>query len=71
MQAGVVGTDVFCHVIVCCSSSETYGGKWGDSNFQFFVELLVPPQAGGVVGTLNACFVYINLSTTVSFLDIN
>ena len=27
----------------------------GDSNFQFFAELPVIPQADGVVGTLNCC----------------
>ena len=35
----------------CCSSSETYGRKWGDSNFQILTELPVLPQAAGVVGT--------------------
>ena len=35
----------------CCSPSETYGRKWGDSNFQILTELSVPPQAAGVVGT--------------------
>ena len=35
----------------CCSPSETYGRKWGDSNFQILTELPVPPQAAGVVGT--------------------
>ena len=39
----------------CCFPSETYGRKGGDSNFQFFVELPVPLQAVGVVGTLNCC----------------
>ena len=34
----------------CCSPSETYGGKWGDSNFQILTDLPVPPQAAGVVG---------------------
>ena len=34
-----------------CSPSETYGRKWGDSNFQILTELPVPPQAAGVVGT--------------------
>ena len=35
----------------CCSPSETYGRKWGDSNFQILTELPVPPHAAGVVGT--------------------
>ena len=35
----------------CCSPSETYGRKWGDSNFQILTELPVPPQAAVVVGT--------------------
>ena len=35
----------------CCSPSETYGRKWGDSNFQILTELPVPLQAAGVVGT--------------------
>ena len=35
----------------CCSPSETYGRKWGDSNFQILTELPVPPQVAGVVGT--------------------
>ena len=29
----------------CCSPSETYGRKWGNSNFQILTELPVPPQA--------------------------
>ena len=37
--------------VCCCSPSETYGRKWGDSNFQILTELPVPPQAAGVVGT--------------------
>ena len=39
---------LFC---CCCSPSETYGRKWGDSNFQILTELPAPPQAAGVVGT--------------------
>ena len=54
----------------CCSPSETYGRKWGDSNFQILTELPVPPQATGVVGTFNVLYIYlyifIILSTTVS-----
>ena len=38
-------------VLCCCSLSETYGRKWGDSNFQILTELPVPPQAAEVVGT--------------------
>ena len=56
----------------CCSPSETYGRKAGDSNFQLLVELPVPPQAAGIVRTLNCCaFSLYNsdiLSTTVSFI---
>ena len=32
----------------CCSPSETYGWKRGDSNFKILTELPVPPQAAGV-----------------------
>ena len=46
-QSGVRGVGCECS----CSPSETYGRKWGDSNFQIFTELPVPPQAAGVVGT--------------------
>ena len=30
--------------------------EMGDSNFQLFAELRVPPQAAGVVGTINGVF---------------
>ena len=43
-----------------CSPSETYGRKWGDSNFQILTELPVQPQAAGVVGTFLMCFIYID-----------
>ena len=53
--------------LCCCSPSETYGRKWGDSNFQILAELPVPPQAAGVVGTFECdLYIYIILSTTVS-----
>ena len=57
-----------CCCCCCCSPSETYGRKWGDSNFQILTELPVPPQAAGVVGTFNVfdIYIYILLSTTVS-----
>ena len=63
-----------CCCCCCCSPSETYGRKWGNSNFQILTELPVPPQAAGVVGTFLMCliyiyiyiYIYILLSTTVS-----
>ena len=52
----------------CCSPSETYGRKWGASNFQILTELPVPPQAAGVFGTFQcALYIYIILCTTVSY----
>ena len=55
----------------CCSHSETYERKWGDSNFQILTELPVPPQAAGVVGTC-ALYIYISFKALRSliFLDL-
>ena len=39
------------HVCCCCSPSESYGRKGGDSNLKFSAELPVRTQAAGVVGT--------------------
>ena len=39
---------MLCRRSCCCSPSET--------NVQFFIELPVPPQVAGVVGTLNVFF---------------
>ena len=33
--------------VLLLSPSETYGRKWGDSNFQILTELPVTPQAAG------------------------
>ena len=58
----------------CCHLPfETYGRKGGDSNIQLFVELRLPPQAAGVIGTHNCLVFKYNSSipsTTISFLDI-
>ena len=58
----------------CCSPSETYGRKWGDSNFQILTELPVPPQAAGGVGTFLMCLIYIYIYPSehygLSFLDL-
>ena len=55
----------------CCSPSETYGRKGGDSNFQFFADLPVPPQVDIVVGTLIIVLFFLCnsgvLSTIISF----
>ena len=57
--------------VVVCLSRPMEGG---DSNFQFFVELPVPPQSVGVVGKLNYCVFSLYHSgiriTTLSFLDL-
>ena len=50
---------LYLYCCCCCSPSETYGRKWGDSNFQILAELTVPPQAAGVVGTFQ-CALYIS-----------
>ena len=54
----------------CCSPSETYGRKWGDSNFQILTELPVPPQATGVVRTFNVLDIYPSEHYGLSFLDL-
>ena len=59
VEAGTMGYRIESEVYLqpnenwccCCSPSQTYGRKWGDSNFQILTELPVPPQAAGVVGT--------------------
>ena len=57
----------------CCSPSETYGRKWGDSHLQIFTELPVPPQAAGVVVIYIYIYIhiyiyiYIILCTSLSF----
>ena len=43
----------------CCLPSETYGRNGATPIFRsFFIELLVPPQAAGVVGTFNVLDIY-------------
>ena len=59
-----------CICCCCCSPSETYGRKWGDSNFQILTELPVPPQAAGVVGTFNVLDIYPSEHYGLSFLDL-
>ena len=40
----------------CCFPYRDLWKEWGDSNSDLFRELPVPPQAAGVVGTLDCAF---------------
>ena len=42
---------MYVHAVVVCLPISMEGGE---SNFQIFTELTVPPQAAGVVGTLKS-----------------
>ena len=53
----ILQTNIFIQQSVCVIYAfRDIWNEWGDSNFQIFTELKVPPQAAGVVGKLNCVF---------------
>ena len=60
-----------CGIVVVVRLPILMEGKRGDSNFKLFGELLAPPHAAVVVGTVN-CFLYHSgiLSNIILFSDL-
>ena len=62
-KANLLQPRVSWELYLCCMSSESYGRNGVTKIFRyFFTELPVPPQATGVVGTLNCVYIYIYIS---------
>ena len=68
ISAGTCSSWGLCRPVVVVSPSETYGMKWGDSNFQILTELPIHHRRLESLEHFNVLYIYIILSTTVSHL---